>query len=155
MNKLVKLLACIATSCATAPTPPPTPLQRIDPTLSAEVENFYLDCKRLSPNPESCAPRIKLTVQVKDLSDPVWGVCYTYAPPYEYVRIVHMNRDTTLSPSLLKLVLYHELLHCVLGYEHYNDFLDVMNSSVDEKTADYVVNNLDYFLSIVFTREEK
>jgi len=160
MNKLLtvsvialsSVISCMG--CSTTAKPPDVPLSRIDPGLKPYVDKFYLECQKHNPNPESCAPLIKLTVRVKQTEENVLGVCYVYGKPYEYVRDIHISPNVVLNETLLTVVMYHELMHCVLGYQHFDAQLDIMNSYLNDESTAYFVKYWDFFLKTVFDREE-
>ncbi len=43
---------------------------------------------------------------------------------------IEILKDDYIVDNLLWLVIWHELSHCSLGLSHYNDEIDIMNSSV-------------------------
>lgn len=147
------LVSCIG--CSTTANPPDVPLSRIEPGLKPIVNQFIKDCKRLNPKPETCTPYIKLTVRVIPTDENTLGVCFMYNSPYEYVRDIHINPETTLNETLLTVVLYHELMHCVLGYRHYDTQLDIMNSYLANDSSSYFLKYFDFFLKLVFDREAR
>lgn len=159
MNKLtiVSVVACSfvisCMGCSTTAKAPDVPLSRIDIGLKPYVDKFYAVCQKYNPNPESCTPLIKLTVRVKQTEENILGVCYVYDKPYEYVRVIHINPQVVLNETLLTVVMYHELMHCVLGYQHFDDQLDIMNSYLNDESTAYFLKYWDFFLQTVFDRE--
>jgi hypothetical protein len=137
-------------ACSTAPE---TELltSRISPELKPLVDEFVSDCKRFVDN-ESCSPQITLTVQFKELKENNLGVCYLYDYPYNHVRRIEINEKIKATPELLKVVMVHELLHCVLQIEHFDKQLDIMNSYGNLETSKYLLSHWDFYLDLVFRR---
>lgn len=145
-----RLLAFLFTACATTPRAPDIPLSYIEPQLQPLVDDFYRECRKVLG--DQCDTRISLSVRVDKLPDNTYGVCYLYNKPQEYVRQVDISKDILTKPSLLKVVLYHELIHCVLQQEHYDDHLDLMNTFTNEGTAQYVLLYWHFYLTTALER---
>jgi len=154
IRQCVRLLAFSLTACATTmPRAPDMPLSYIEPQLKPLVDEFYQECKKVLG--EQCQTRITLTVKVDKLSDNTYGVCYLYDKPYQYVRQVNINHDIIINPTLLRVVLFHELIHCVLEQEHFDTYLDLMNTYTNEKTASYLLSYWQFYLTTALERARK
>jgi hypothetical protein len=154
IRQYVRLLAFLLTACATTmPRAPDMPLSYIEPQLKPLVDEFYQECKKVLG--EQCQTRITLTVKVDKLSDNTYGVCYLYDKPYQYARHININSEIITNPTLLRVVLFHELIHCVLEQEHYDTQLDLMNTYTNEKTASYLLSYWQFYLTTALERARK
>lgn len=118
--------------------------------LAPHVSEFFKYCK-MYLDEEKCSPKILLRVKIKPLPSNVLGQCTTYTVP-EYLRVVTIRPDVAVGYNM-KVVLYHELFHCVLDKPHYDEELDIMNSYEDEKSTEFIYENWFNYLKAVFYRE--
>lgn len=125
---------------------------RVDPTLEQTIFDFLKDCEQLLGD-SVCKPPIKLEAGFKQLDDDTLGTCYVYETP-SFLRKIYIDPEVT-DPNLFRVVMYHELMHCILGTQHNDNELDIMNSYMGQNSADYIVNDWDFFVKQALTREQK
>ena len=124
----------------------------INPVMRTVIFEFLEDCEKVL-NTETCKPKLQLEGGFKKLDKDLLGTCYVYETP-SYLREIYIDPEVT-DPNLFRVVMYHELMHCILGTEHTDNELDIMNSRMDQKSADYIANNWDNFVKQALTREQK
>ena len=151
MKVLMILFTSMLASCGTLA---PAKKMTVDPRLQDDVINFLVDCERNLPY-ETCNPLLDVHLKVGKLPEKEsLGVCITYGGDWSYKRVI------IISPHILgaynqKLVTYHELSHCILGMEHYDEEIDIMNSYEYSSKTQYLGENWDYFTTIMFKRGAK
>jgi Zn-dependent peptidase ImmA (M78 family) len=120
----------------------------IDPRLQDDVMNFLMECERNLPY-ETCNPVLDVTAKVGKLPEPdSLGVCFVYD---DHKRVIVIAPNTVESPSR-RVVIFHEMAHCVLGMDHFDDGVDIMNSYEHPFKTQYIKDNWDYFTTQVFKR---
>lgn len=72
------------------------------------------------------------------------GVCLKW----EDIRSVHLNPNIEDQPRVLKMAIYHELLHCVFDLPHYDKELDLMNT----KAIPEISKNLPRYINKIKNR---
>ena len=121
------------------------------PELQDDVFEFLADCQR-HLHTHKCNQLILLTVKVQKLPEPdQLGVCYTYYSPNEHVRNIYID-PSIVGTAQQKLVVYHELAHCIFEMDHYDTKVDIMNSYTYEQKALWIYDNWDFFLKAMFSR---
>jgi len=76
------------------------------------------------------------------------GICFGIG----YGDIVLYNSFFKLPKKLQKLVIYHELGHCVLGLWHVDHGLDIMNSYLSKDNVYDIIENWDVLKTDMFLR---
>lgn len=137
----IVLLVCIIVSCLSMS----PPLYVTDARVQAEVSNFFQDCLRYFHRAQ-CIPEVKVSVRVVKLPDTTLGQCTIY--PNDNLTIV--IDPSVLDSSFRKLVIYHELMHCIFDIEHYDDDVDIMNK--DNTHHVELMTRFDYYLQRAFAR---
>ena len=79
------------------------------------------------------------------------GICNPYHNPLNNKRIVFLNKDCWLQESYewKKLLVLHELYHCLKAGEHREGYISIMNSTLMdasnfEQNEEYYINELFY-----------
>ena len=141
-----KLCILVFTGCAT---PNLNQLNVLtDERLSHYVNDFLSECRLYLPD-SKCSPPIDLRVIVTSLPDNILGQCSVYEGR---LRTVELD-NTILTQYNEKIVMYHELYHCVLGIPHYDNEPDIMNTYENDEITQYIYNNWSEYTKRVFTRE--
>jgi len=93
--------------------PPPS----LDPDLYVYVIDFMYDATRYGHSPNVDLLR---QLNYEDLNGEHIGVCTTwYEGGTSNVRWTHIRVDPTITcEAQLKAVMYHELGHCLMGWDH-------------------------------------
>ena len=137
----VGLLTC---SCSTLDDGEPRRLSvLVEQEMIDIVNDFFTDCEKVLGS-EKCRPAVELQGKIRPLKENTLGVCYIYDNP-EYLRRIYVDDDVT-DPDLFRVVLYHELMHCVLEFPHNDDELDIMNSSADIISAKNIRYYWDFYV---------
>lgn len=116
-------------------------------TLKGAVNWFMTDCNRMLSK-EQCEPKAHLTVRQGNLSEGTLGLCW-FSPKQ---RLIEIDSDVISSQNYW-VVLYHEMFHCVLGREHYDNDIDIMNTYEDTEKTLVIYANWEQFLRKVFLRD--
>lgn len=149
---LVLLIAIILTACGTTSQSPEGFSKMVDPRLSGDVNRFFSDCKKYLPE-AICHPNIELDVYVKEqakMHDDSIGTCWTYSISNK--RRVFIS-DQVINTSEQRLVIYHELFHCVTETEHIENEPDIMNP--DTSYSFIVLQDWDSYVAKAFLRERR
>jgi len=150
MKRIISITSMLLASCGTTQ---PDIEYKLDfsPELQDQVFEYLADCQRFLYT-HRCNQRIELKVKVQKLPDPQQlGVCYTYHPPHEYKRDIYIS-PKVIGTDLQKLVVYHELTHCLFEEDHYDTKVDIMNSYAESKKAQWIYKNWEFFLKKMFER---
>lgn len=147
MKKLIPVFTILASSCGTAE---PEPRMNIHADLKAHTEEFIKDCNKYLGK-EKCNPKIQLVMKVRPLADKKLGVCYIYNEPFQYKRKIVID-DEVMGAYNQKLVVYHELLHCLFQLDHFDDEIDILNTYVVPSNVRYINQYWDYFVEKAFRR---
>jgi len=91
-------------------------------------------------------PEVNVEVKVVDLPDTTLGICTIYPDNSLKIKI----DSSVVDSPLRKLVVYHELMHCVFDVEHYDDDIDIMNK--DATNDEEIIKHFNYYLQKSFTR---
>lgn len=139
------ILICIsASSCLSFSRPA---MYMTDARLQAEISSFFQDCLGYFHRVQ-CMPEVNVQVEVRSLPSPQLGVCTTY--PNNSLKIQIEPSLLKEDRKLLKLVVYHELMHCVFDIDHYDEDIDIMNK--DSTYDQQILQNFNYYLQRAFTR---
>lgn len=91
-------------------------------------------------------PEVNVELKIVDLDDTTLGMCTIYPDNTLKIKI----DPSVLNSPIRKLVVYHELMHCVFDIEHYDDDIDIMNK--DASNDEVLIKNFNYYLQKAFTR---
>jgi hypothetical protein len=134
---ILSYLSGLVVACSTTDVNAPRRMiVEVDPIMQETVNNFLSDCEKVLGR-EKCRPNIELQGKIRPLKEDTLGLCYIYENP-EHLRRIFVD-DNVTDPNLFRVVLYHELMHCVLEFPHHDDELDIMNSSADIISARSIV----------------
>ena len=154
MKKIISLCCMLLTACGSVDDKQQVVTElpdTFDPRLHDLIMEYLADCQRHLTSTE-CNKNLQIKIRIRELEEEnQLGLCYTYYPPY------HLKRDILISPKLLgtkqlKLVLYHELTHCIFEMEHSDDKIDIMNSYSSEYKTNIIYGEWDKYLEAMFSR---
>jgi len=140
LSVLLLLVMCTASCLSLRP-----PMYYTDARLQAEISNFFQDCLGYFHRAQ-CMPEVNVEVKVVDLPDTTLGICTIYPDNSLKIKI----DSSVVDSPLRKLVVYHELMHCVFDVEHYDDDIDIMNK--DATNDEEIIKHFNYYLQKSFTR---
>lgn len=123
------------------------PMYKTDARLQYEITEFFHTCMAYFHR-SKCMPEVDVEIKVTSLSDTTLGVCTIY-PGSDKLNIV-IDRKLLNNPRLRKLVVFHELTHCVFDVDHFDDDIDLMNSNADYDEE--IINNFNYYVQKAFER---
>lgn len=148
MGKVVILILALfsLTNCVTFRS---APSYNIDATLQYDASLFFQKCvHHLSK--ELCLPKVPLEMGVETLEWPLLGECIISTPSQLDISI----SDRILEEAMLRrLIVYHELAHCIFDIDHHDDDIDIMNSTSQYDLT--ITQNLDFYLKKLFDRVRK
>lgn len=152
MIKLYMFISCLlfSTGCAT----PSITRDKVGFTYLADkglehyVIEFVADCRTYLDD-KLCNPSINLTVSIAPLNDNTLGLCTVY--PYAGKRTVDIHRSI-IGQYNERLVVYHELFHCILNLPHHDNEIDIMNSYESEHSTQEIYLNWISFVRKTFLR---
>lgn len=152
MIKLYMLIICalFSTGCAT----PSITRDKIGFTYTADaglnhyITEFMSDC-RIYLGVIYCNPAINLSVTIAPLDENTLGLCTVY--PYVGKRTVEINSNI-IGKYNERLVVYHELFHCILNLPHYDNEMDIMNAYESENSTQEIYLNWISFVRKTFLR---
>lgn len=92
-------------------------------------------------------PEREIIIRVKNFSDTTLGTCSIHTTGELVIAIDEslLERD-----DLRKLVVYHELMHCVFDVDHWDHDIDIMNE--DSAHDEEILRNFPYYLKRAFER---
>ncbi len=90
-----------------------------DPTIVEILDEFMQEAAKRGIFPNRNYIHIE-TVEPNEDNKAYYGLCEGYA------NAQHITLVSDIPPAKLRLVLFHELGHCVLGIEHSEDAHDIM-----------------------------
>jgi Zn-dependent peptidase ImmA (M78 family) len=96
-----------------------------------------------------CIPNTDLKVYVGRLPGPSIGECTIYSD--KKLRVI-IDKEV-LTESNRRLVVFHELIHCVFDVDHYTEDIDIMNT--DSSNDQEIMNHFDFYVEKVFRRLQK
>jgi hypothetical protein len=150
MKKIISLITIMLASCGTTTQDVEYKLD-FSPELQDQVFEYLADCQR-HIHTHRCNQRIELKVKVQKLPEPnQLGVCQTFYPPNDYKRYIYIS-PKVMGTSLQKMVLYHEMTHCLFDEDHYDTEVDIMNSYTEPKKAEWIYKHWEFFLTKMFER---
>lgn len=120
-----------------------------DAKLSHYITEFFLDCRAILGTDE-CSPQIDLKLEIKTLDEHTLGICYVY--PYTGKRLIQIDPDI-IGQYNERLVVYHELFHCVLNRQHFDDSLDIMNTFEVEENTFKIYKDWQSYITNTFKRK--
>ena len=97
----------------------------IDPFLDRAVNDWVLDMKKSKLNWKGSFHRFDSIVSINFPTPGILGYCD------KETKVIYISKTVIDNPFLVKMVVYHELGHCILGYEHTCDRLSIMNPSLN------------------------
>ena len=97
----------------------------IDPLIERAVNEWVLDMKESDLRWKGTFHRFDSIVTINFPIPGVLGYCD------KETKVVYISRNVIDDPFLVRMVVYHELGHCILGYEHTCDKLSIMNPSLN------------------------
>ena len=131
--KLLTTLGLFIASCGTAQ---PTVKMSVPSELAEDVKSFMKDCQAVLGF-SKCNPSLDIKIKVKKLKEQKLGTCYFYDGAFKYKRLIVMSEDI-IGTEYQKIVMYHELIHCLLDQEHTDDEIDIMNTYMSPKNTKYM-----------------
>lgn len=93
-------------------------------------------------------PEVDVEIKVTDLEDTTLGICTIY-PNNSLLKIV-IDKSLLDHPRLRKMVIYHELIHCVFDVDHYENDIDLMNAN--SKHEEEILRNFPYYVKKTLER---
>jgi hypothetical protein len=120
----------------------------IDTRLQKDVVEFFDTCQQYFPT-RICIPDTDLKIYVGRLPGPSIGECNIYSD--KKLRVI-IDKEI-LSERNRRLVVFHELIHCVFDVDHYNDSVDIMNE--DSKHDQEIMDHFDFYVEKVFRRLQR
>lgn len=150
MRRIISILSMLIASCGTTE-PDVEYKMEFSPELQDQVFEYLADCQR-HLHTHQCNQRIELKVKVQKLPEPnLLGICQTFYPPHDYKRYIYISPDV-VGTDLQKLVLYHEMTHCLFDDDHYDDEIDIMNTYTFSNKANHIYRNWGGYLEKMFGR---
>lgn len=150
MKRIISIATILLASCGTTQ-PDIEYKMEFSPELQDQVFEYLADCQR-HLHTHRCNQLIELKVKVQKLPEPnQLGICQMFYPPHDYKRYIYISPDV-VGTDLQKLVLYHEMTHCLFDEDHYDTKIDIMNSYVYSNKAAHIYKNWDFFLKKMFER---
>lgn len=140
LSVLFLLFMCTASCLSLRP-----PMYYTDARVQAEISSFFQDCLGYFHRAQ-CMPEVNVELKIVDLDSATLGMCTIYPDNTLKIKI----DQSVLNSPIRKLVVYHELMHCVFDIEHYDDDIDIMNK--DATYDDVIMKDFNYFLQKAFTR---
>lgn len=123
-------------------------IHTIDPRLQKDVSAFFETCQLYFPS-KICIPDADLQVYVGRLPKPMVGECTIY--PDKKLRVV-IDKGI-LGEKDLRLVVFHEMLHCVFDVDHFEESPDIMNADTTHEKE--ILAHFDFYLEKVFRRIQR
>jgi len=123
-------------------------IHTIDPRLQKDVSAFFETCQLYFPS-KICIPDADLQVYVGRLTKPMVGECTIY--PDKKLRVV-IDKGI-LGEKDLRLVVFHEMLHCVFDVDHFEESPDIMNADTTHEKE--ILAHFDFYLEKVFRRIQR
>ncbi len=120
----------------------------IDNQLRFEIENFSREAIRY----QVLCSKTKSAVMSSDMPKQEEGTVIGYCIPYKRMAISEAFWKRATPAEKLTLI-YHELGHCALGLDHYDDTHDIMNTYL--LPGDIADHKWDQLVSQLFTRVKK
>lgn len=147
----MKTLCVVGSICAISCATPEIKRDKIelsytsDNQLAHYVTEFLANCREFL-NENSCNPPINLQVTIAPLSENTLGLCTIY--PYNGKRLVEID-PAIIGQYNERLVVYHELFHCILNKPHFDSEIDIMNAyEVEEQTKIIYINWREYVRAV-------
>lgn len=123
------------------------PMYKTDARLQYDITEFFHTCMAYFHR-SKCMPEVDIEIKVVNLEDTTLGTCTIY--PGDTVLKIVIDKSLLNNPPLRKMVVYHELMHCVFDVDHYEDDIDLMNAqSLHE---DEIIKNFPYYVKRAFER---
>lgn len=147
--KLLSTLFFLIASCGTAQ---PMPKMSVPSELKDDVKEFMVDCNYVLGYAK-CNPSLDIKIKIKPLKEQRLGTCYLYSGALQYKRVIVISEDI-VGTEYQKIVMYHELIHCLLHQEHMDDEIDIMNTYMTRKNTMYMYKSWDYFVTKALLRSQ-
>ena len=147
---ILSFLSGLMLACSTLSVPEHLTVQ-VDTVMHQTVFDFLDDCEAVL-GAEKCKPRYELEGGIRKLENGTLGTCYVYDTP-AYLRKIYVDKSVE-DPDLFRVVMYHELMHCILDFQHHDDGLDIMNSTTNADNAKEIAKSWDEFVNQALKRGE-
>lgn len=142
---LLALLLLSSSSCRTLDI---GNVHTVDTRLQKDVVEFFDTCQLYFPT-TFCIPDTDLKVYVGRLPGPSIGECNIYSD--KKLRVI-IDKEV-LSERNRRLVVFHELIHCVFDVDHHTEDIDIMNA--DSRNDQEIVDHFDFYVEKVFRRLQR
>ena len=97
----------------------------IDPFLDRAVNDWVLDMKKSKLNWKGSFHRFDSIVSINFPTPGILGYCD------KETKVIYISKTVIDNPFLVKMVVYHELGHCILEYDHICDRMAIMNPALN------------------------